>query len=157
MEAGRRSVPAHGALTIKTSDDRRLSPLPRRPERRLRLVEAIGCAAVRAVRWRPDAVIRPRALLRPLGRGRLARVAQCTLTLPVAGFKAQGRLSQLGATKQCGGLFDALCVPLHPACRVIASSWRLSAGAWHSSDTGYPGCLPLISVTALLVPRFAPK
>ena len=38
MEAGRRLVPAHGALTLKL----RASPLSRRPERRLGLVEAIG-------------------------------------------------------------------------------------------------------------------
>ena len=48
MEAGRRLFPAHGALTIKS----RASPLPRRPERRLGIVEAIGHAAVWAVGWR---------------------------------------------------------------------------------------------------------
>jgi hypothetical protein len=35
--------------------------------------------------------------VRPLWRPRLARVAQCPLTLGIAAFRAQGRLSQLSA------------------------------------------------------------
>jgi hypothetical protein len=34
----------------------------------------------------------------------------------------------------CSTRYARLCPPYnHPACRVIASSWRLSAGAWRSS------------------------
>jgi hypothetical protein len=36
--------------------------------------------------------------MQPLGRGRLTgEGVQCPLTLPIAGFRAQGRLSQLSA------------------------------------------------------------
>jgi hypothetical protein len=50
-------------------------PLSRRAERRLGIVEGVGPLA-----------IRPGALLRPLWRGKLARVGQCLLTVTNSGL-----------------------------------------------------------------------
>ena len=49
-----------------------------------------------AIRYREPTGNRP--LLRPLWRGRPARVGNVCLPIPIAAFRAQGRLSQLGAT-----------------------------------------------------------
>jgi hypothetical protein len=46
---------------------------------------------------RTAARTRDRFLLRPPWRGRLARVAQCRLTLAIAGFRAHGWVRQLSA------------------------------------------------------------
>ena len=61
------------------------------------LVEAIGHPAVRAVRWRPDAVIRPRALLRPQEARHTGEGWPMSAHPPIAGYRAQGRLGQLSA------------------------------------------------------------
>ena len=74
----------------------------------LGLVEAIGDAADRAVRGRMDARW-PRPLLRPLWRGRLAGSPDVRLPNPIAGFRAQGRFSQLSAINRHNQrLFDDL-------------------------------------------------
>jgi hypothetical protein len=45
----------------------------------------------------PAGDLRPRALLRPLQRGRLAGWPNVRLPMPIAAFRAQGRFSQLSA------------------------------------------------------------
>jgi hypothetical protein len=45
---------------------------------------------------------RPRPLLRPLWRGRLAGCPNVRFPLPIAAFRAQGRFSQLSARRSFG-------------------------------------------------------
>jgi hypothetical protein len=81
---------SRGAYHVRSCHRCRLPPRPERPPWPRRGYRP------RRRSWTGRA-IRPRALLRPLWRGRVARVAQCLLTIKIAAFRAQRGLGQLSA------------------------------------------------------------
>jgi len=72
--------------------------LQRMPPFRESVIERTVRTACRRRSRRPESrSLAPRALLRPLGRGRLARVPNVRFPYLIAAFRAQSRLGQLSA------------------------------------------------------------
>jgi hypothetical protein len=92
-----------------------------------RLFDDLGWYATRSSR--PPTAQVPRALLRPLWRGRPTWSPNARLPQAIAGFRAQGRLSQLSA--RSGLKHSGFSIPSAFAVLKVDFENSYSVGAWH--------------------------